>query len=64
MLRQEAGRDKGNVSSRAPIVIRDGPRAMWIEKRIAGIQEGGIPAIQFGPIRGAQLRAFARWQTP
>ena len=56
MLRQEAGRDKGNVVDRAPKVIRhdeDGKAGIW--KRIAGIPEGGIPAIQYRQIVSAQL---------
>jgi hypothetical protein len=52
MLRQEAWRDKGNVNSGGSKVIRYGWKTvgrLFEKKRIAGIQEGGIPAIQFGP---------------
>jgi hypothetical protein len=47
MLRQEARRDKRNVNRGAPKVIRRGRKIsrMALEERIAGIQEGGIPAI-------------------
>jgi hypothetical protein len=60
MLKQEAGRDKENVDGGAPKVIRHDrkQRTEGQEKMIAGIQEGGIPAIlvwtdRFGPIPGA-----------
>ena len=48
MLRQEARRDKGNMDEGGPKVIRrKWRRARRVRiRRIAGIQEGGIPAIR------------------
>jgi len=47
MVRQEAGRDKGNLIRGSPKVIRYRWKQsrMPLKGRIAGIQEGGIPAI-------------------
>jgi hypothetical protein len=47
MLRQEAGRDKGNLIRSSPKVIRYRWKksGMSLKGRIAGIQEGGIPRI-------------------
>src|SRR5258708_4278572 len=60
MLRQEAGRDKRNVNGRAPkVMLRIWKKIIMGErkKRIAGVPEGGIPAILIRAGDAARLPA-------